>query len=69
MTEHQRELVKFFRSYVLSLEKKKRLIRELSEVAPSMATSIMHPADESLYQFMPDKDPVDKKIYENIIEP
>ena len=32
-------------------------------------TSHVNPADETLLQFMPDKDPIDKRLFDNIIEP
>ena len=69
LTQNQRELVKFFRSYVISLQKKKVVRHQTSEVAPSLMTSHVNPADETLLQFMPDKDPVDKRLFDNIIEP
>ena len=69
LTSNQRELVKFFRSYVLSLQKKKVTRLQTSEFAPSLLTSHVNPADETLLQFMPDKDPIDKRLFDNIIEP
>ena len=40
-----------------------------SGCALSTATSVVHPAEDTLQEFNPDENLIDKKIYEGIIEP
>ena len=66
LSQNQRELIKFQKSYVLYSHKKKN--RKSNTASILSLSDKVHPAEEALLDFKPDENEIDGKLYEGIVE-
>ena len=66
LSQNQRELIKFLKSYVLYSHKRKKGRSHLTSDIISI-TDRAHPAEEALLDFKPDENEIDGKLYEGIV--